>query len=144
MHIFCQKNISSPKSTVLLCYSFQLFREKTLYCQAQIWSKERGFCQNYTIVWATKINRMLFFSIFHEKNHSSHAQFLLQKRPFSKNTTLSCPYFVEKISIPSKSQCSHVILFQFFSWKTPCCSCPYVQKNGNSPTLHYMMGEKSQ
>ena len=88
--------------------------------------KKRQFCQNYTILWAKKINRMLFFPIFHEKTillmpifcqknvHSlktqcSHAHILSKKRPFSQK---------------------HSIVMSFFQIfiKNPLLLCPYLVK----------------
>ena len=45
-----------------------------------------------------------------------------------KNTLLSCPYFVERTSIFSKTLYSHVI-FLTFTWKTPCCHVYIWSKN---------------
>ena len=44
-----------------------------------------------------------------------------------KNTLLSCPYFVNKTLIFSKTQCSHVI-FCHFSWKKRPLSSPHMGK----------------
>ena len=63
---------------------------------------------------------MPFFSDFSLKIHSSYAHILSTKRPFSKNTLLSCPYFVKKHQFSKK----HGALISFFSnlsWKTHCC-----------------------
>ena len=51
---------------------------------------------------------------------------------------LSCPYFVKKKSILSKTQCSHVIFFNFL-WKIPYCHAHIWSKNVNSvkTTLYY-------
>ena len=61
-----------------------------------------------------------------------------KKRPFSKKTLLSCPYFVEKTSILSETLCSYVNFFKIFI-KNPLLSCPYLIKNINSikTTLYY-------
>ena len=58
-----------------------------------------------------KKQKNALFSDFARKSLCFH--FWLKKRPFSKNTMHSCPYFFKKTSILSKSLCSHVI-FQFF------------------------------
>ena len=64
--------------------------------------------------------------------------FQKKKRPFSKKTLLSCPYFVEKMSILSETLCSDVNFFKIFS-KNPLLSWPYLIKNVNSikTTLYY-------
>merc|ERR1711951_127726 len=66
-----------------------------------------------------------------------------KKRPFSKKTLLSCPYFVEKTSILSETLCSYVNFFKIFI-KNPLLSCPYLIKNINSIKVHYNMSQKSQ
>ena len=54
---------------------------------------------------------------------------LFQKDVHSlKNTLLSCPYFVEKTSILSKTLYSHII-FLTFKWKIPCCHAHIWSKN---------------
>ena len=68
---------------------------------------------------------MPFFPIFHEKITTLMSIFC--QKNLLKNTLFSCPYFVKKTSILSKTQCSHVILFKFFM-KNPILSCPYLLK----------------
>ena len=74
--IFCQENVHSQKKTLFSSQYFikkravsqkhyfdvifSKFSRKTLCCQAHIWSKKRQFCQNYTILWAKKVDRMPF------------------------------------------------------------------------------------
>ena len=56
-----------------------------------------------------------------------------------KITMLSCPYFVRKTSLPSKTLRSHVISFKFFI-KNPMLSWPYlVKKRTILPELHYIL-----
>ena len=109
MPIFSQKtSILSQKHGSLMSFFFFM---KTPCCHAHIWSKSQ-FCQNYTILWPKKVNRMPFFSDFSRKNHLSHAHIWSKKRPFSKkhnalmptfcpknvyslnNTVLSCHFFI--------------------------------------------------
>ena len=88
---------------------FSNFSWKTPCCHAHIWSKKRQFCQNYTILWAKKVNRMPFFSDFSRKNYCSHAHIMSTNANSLKNTLLSWPYFVKKTSMLSQTRCSHVI-----------------------------------
>ena len=83
---------------------FFYFSWKTPYCQAHIWSKTREFCQNYTILWAKKINRMPYalMRIFPKNVHSL------------RNTMLSCVYYFKKRSILPKATWSHVICFKIY------------------------------
>ena len=53
-----------------------------------------------------------------------------------KNTMLSCPYFVKKTSILSKSWFSDVIFFKFFM-KNPKLSCPYLVKKKHQFSQQY-------
>ena len=78
MPIFCQKNVHSLKNNAPMSF-FSNFSWKTPCCHAHIWSKKRQFCQNYTILWAKKVNRMPFFSDFSRKNLCSHAHILKKK-----------------------------------------------------------------
>ena len=56
-----------------------------------------------------------------------------------KNTMLSCPEFVKKTSILSKTLCSHVI----YLMKDPLVPCSYlVQKNVNSAKTRLYFGPK--
>ena len=81
--IFCQKNFHSLTNTVLSCHFFQIFHEKHPAVMPVFGQKKRQFCQNYTILWANKVNRMPFFSNFSRKNPCSHDNILSKKRPFS-------------------------------------------------------------
>ena len=154
--IFCQKKVHSLKNTLLLCpyfvkktsilsktqcshVIFFKFFMKNPCCHAHIWSKKRQFCQNYTILWAKKVNRMPFFSDFSRKNYCSHAHIMSTNAHSLKNTLLSWPYFVKKTSILSQTRCSHVIFFKFFM-KNALLSCPYFVKKTSilpKPTLYY-------
>ena len=49
-----------------------------------------------------------------------------------KNTLFSCPCFVKKTSILSKTRCSHVIFFKFFMEKSLPVMPMFSQKNVNS------------
>ena len=100
--------------------------------------KKRKFCQNYTILWAQKVNRMPFIPIFTNKYQPSCPHFLQNNVYYQKKKLLSCPYFVKKTSILSKTVCSHVT-FSIFLWKTPAVMPSFGQKNVNSvkTTLYY-------
>ena len=97
MPTYCQQNVHFLKNAVLWCHIFQFCHEKPSVSYLYL-PKERHFCSNYTIFWATNDNSMPY-PIFHEKNHCSHAHILSKRCLFSKNTLLSCPYFVKKSSI---------------------------------------------
>ena len=62
--------------------------------------------------------------------------FQKEKRPFSKNTLLSCPFFRKNVH----SLRNIVLLCQLKkTWKTPCCHAHIWSKNVNSvkTTLYY-------
>ena len=83
---------------------------------------------------------MPFFSDFSPKNHCSRAHILSKKVHSLKIKLLSCPYFVRKTSILSKTQCSHVIFFQIFHEKSHAVKPIFGQINVNSVknTLYYL------
>ena len=89
--------------------------------------KKRIFCQNYTILWAIKVNKMPFFPRFF-KNRCSHTQFILKIRLFFKEQTALKSMFCQKTFIPSKKLCSHVIFFFYLFSKNPLLSSPYLVK----------------
>ena len=125
------KNLHSPKNT-MFSYPYLIKKSSILWktqCSHVIFSiffsknqqllcpylvKKRQFCQNYTILWAKKVNRMPFFSDFPRKNNNSHAHILSTKRPFYKKHTFLMPIFCQKTSILSKTPSSQVIFFNFF------------------------------
>ena len=55
----------------------------------------RQFCQNYTILWAIKVNKIPFFPIFHEKI-DAFMNIFCKKRPFSKKYNALMPIFCQK------------------------------------------------
>ena len=60
------KNVQSLKNTALMLF-FQIFHEKLPAVKPIFGQKKRQFCQNYTILWAQKDNKMSFFPIFHKE-----------------------------------------------------------------------------
>ena len=127
MPIFCRKNVHSLKTrcTVLSCHSFQTFHQKTPCFHAQDRSKIRQFCQNYTLLWAKKVNRMPLFSEFSRKNQSSDAHILSKKRPFSKKQTALISIFRQKNAHSLKNI---VLSYHFHKsfHKKPLLSCPFL------------------
>ena len=100
---------------------------------------KRQLCQNYTLLWAQKVNNVIFFCDFSQKISALMAIFC-QKRSFSKkHTVFSCPYFAKKphcshAHILSKKRLfsqKHNALMLFFSnfhGKPPSITCPYKVK----------------
>ena len=97
---------------------FQFFyKNPILLCPYLV--KKRIFCQNYTLLWAIKVNKMPFFPRFLLKNGCSHNQFILKIQLIFKEKTALKSMFCQKTFIPSKTLCSHVIFFLVFFEKSP-------------------------
>ena len=93
-----------------LMFFFSKFFMKNSLLSCTWLVKKRKFCQNYTLLWAKKVNRMPFISDFTKKSllscpyfvknvhslktNSSHVHILSKKRPLSKNKVLSCHFFI--------------------------------------------------
>ena len=105
--------------------------------------KKRIFCQNDTILWAIKVNKMPFFPDFLLKNSCSHTQFILVIRLFFKEETALKSMFCQKTFILSKTLCSHVIFFQVFFKKSPAVKPIFGKKTSVLSKLHYILGQKS-
>ena len=131
---FCQQNVHSLKKTLLQCRYFvkktfillkmsffQIFHEKPHAGMPIFGQKNVNFVKTTINYGPKKSKGCPFVSYFFaRKNINSHAHILSKKRSFQKKTLLSCPYFVKKTFIISKTRCSHVIFFNFFM-KNPCC-----------------------
>ena len=94
---FCQKNGHSVKNTVLLCHFFKFFMTNPLLSTPYLVKKTLILSK-----WHYDIGRKRqypFFPDFSLKSNNFHAHILSEKYPLSKNTLLSCPYFVRKTSI---------------------------------------------
>ena len=126
-HIWSKKSSILSKTRCSHVIFFNFFM-KNPCCHTHIWSKKHQFCQNYTILWDKKVNRIPVLLIFHQKVTALMPDFCQKNAHSLKNTPLSCPYFIGKSSIFSKTHCSHVILVKFCMRK-PLLLCPYlVQK----------------
>ena len=64
--IFCQKNVHSLKSTVLLCHFFKIFMKNPLLSRPYL-VKKRQFSQKYIIIWPNKSIGCPFFRFFTKK-----------------------------------------------------------------------------
>ena len=58
------KNTSTTSKTICFHVIFSIFLWKSPCCHAHIYPQIREFCQNYTILWAENVNRILFIPIF--------------------------------------------------------------------------------
>ena len=124
---FIKQRPFSQKRNVLMSFFFKFpMRNPMLLCQYLV---KKLPCQDYTIWWAKKVNRMSFFFLhFSRKNQCSHAHSLSKQRPISKNTLFLCPYFIKK-----RHFCMNTVL-----------SCLFFQNlNDNSPAVMPIFGQKS-
>ena len=76
-----QKNVHSLKNTVLSCAFFSNFSWKTPVVVHTIGQK-RQFCQNNTLFWAKKVNRMPFFSYFSQKKKITALMSIICQKTF--------------------------------------------------------------
>ena len=129
IHILSEKQIFSQKQGTLMSFCFNFFM-KIPCCDFHIWFKQCQFYQNLTIFWAKKVNKIPFSPIFYKKVSAVMPIFCQKNVHSLKKPTLSCPYFVKKMSILSKTPCTYVIFWKF-SWKTPCCYPKIWSKNIN-------------
>ena len=159
LQIFSQKIVQSLKNHLFLCpyYVKKTFILTKTNCSHIIFIKLfiKNSLRSYLYlvkktsilsklhIMTKKVNRMSFFSDISRKKFALMPIYFQKKRPFSKKTLLSCPYFVEKTSILSETLCSYVNFFKIFI-KNPLLSCPYLIKNINSIKVHYNMSQKSQ
>ena len=105
--------------------------------------KKLQFWQNYIIGWAKKVNSndALFFPIFHEKITTLMPTFCQKNVHSLKNTLFSCPYFVKKTSILSKTPSSQVFFF-IFHVKPNAVMPIFGENNVNSVTTTLDYGPK--
>ena len=100
MPIFCQKNVSSLKKTVLPCYLFQIYHEKRYAVIPKSAQKNVNSVKTILSYEPKKLIGSYFFPIFNQETTLLMPIFLSKIVRSLKNTMLSCPYFVEKTSIP--------------------------------------------
>ena len=91
------------------------------------WSRNVNSVKTTVYYRPKKSGCLVFSSIFHEKITALMHIFCQKTFLSPKKITTVLPYFVKKLSILSKTQCSNVIFFQIFM-KNPLLSCPYLVK----------------
>ena len=94
------------QNTLLSCPFFSNFSWKTPCSHADDWSKKRKFCQNYTLLWGKKVNRMPFFSDFSRKISGS-CHFFHVGGVGSKAISSKCLDFYHLCM--TRGSCSHVL-----------------------------------
>ena len=106
--------------------------------------KKRQFCQNYSIFWVHKVNKIPLFSDVFQKNQRSHAHILSKNYLLSKNTLFLCPYFIKNLHSHKKTLFSAILtlFFQIFACKTSCFHTHIKSKNFNSVKTKLYYGPK--
>ena len=99
------------------------------------------FCQKNVHSLKNTMFSCHIFQFFHENPMLSSPHFVQSNVYCQKKTLLSCPYFVKKMSILSKTLCSHVI-FLIFLWKTPAFMPTFGHKDFSSITTTSCYGTK--
>ena len=124
---FVKKTSMLSKNSALISFFQKVFMiNMPLSCPCSI--KKHQFCQKYTILWASRVNRMPFFPIFLEKIAVLKPIFRQRNVNLLKITLPSYPNFVKKTSIFSKKLCYHVIFFKLVT-KNPLLPFPYLLRN---------------
>ena len=133
----------------------QIFREKLSAAKPIFGPKNVNSVKTTLYFGLQKPKDALLFPFF-TKNNCSFTHILSKNVHSLKNTLFSCPCFVKKTSVPSKTQCSHfhilsknvslsktqcfhVMLSKFFM-KNPLLSCPYLIKKATILSkLHFFL-----
>ena len=131
MPIFRQKHVHYLKSTMLSCHLFQFFHEKPLLSYPYL-VKKHQFCQNYTILWDKKVNRIPVLLIFHQKITALMPDFCLKNAHSLKNTSALMPIFYRKIVNFLKNTLLPCNFSQILHEKTPAVMPIFGPKNVNS------------
>ena len=141
MPIFSQKNVRSLKKNCSYVVFFLILHEKPPAAMP-ILGSNKVISVKITLYIMGQIGQQdVRFFRFLIKNNCCYVHILSTKRLFSKNTTLSCPYFVKKYQF-SKKKCSHIFFFKFIM-KNLLLSYPYlVKKNVNSVKITPPYGPK--
>ena len=105
----------------MLSYHFiSFFHEKPLAVIPIFGPKKSQFCENYTILWAKKVTRMPFFSLFFTKKSMLSCPYFVKTRPFSKKHTTFVSIFCRKNVHTLTNTVLDVICIEFFM-KRLCC-----------------------
>ena len=136
----------SLKDTMLSCHLFQIFHEKPPAAMSISGQKKSQFCQNYTILWAKKVNKMPFFFFpISRKIRCSHV-YILSKYVHSLKTHCTHAYILP-IKRPFAQKYNSLMSFlSKFWWKTPCCHALIWSKKRQfcqNYTILCIMGQKS-
>ena len=131
MPIFCQKtsNLTKTLCSHIIFFEFSM-KNPLLPCPYLV--EKSKFCQNYTILWQKKVNRMPFSSDFSRKNYCPNAHVVSKRRPFSKKHIALMPIFCQKNVSSFKNTVLPYYFFQIFHKKPYAVMPKSAQKNVNS------------
>ena len=103
--------------------------------------KKRYFCENYTLFWGKRINRIPIFSLCQEKFNALIPIFS-KNSPFCEKHVNLMPLFCRKNVHSLKTRYSRFIQFKFFMRKPPFFMHKIGQKNVNSVKITLYYGPK--
>ena len=118
MPIFCQKNVSSFKNTVLPYYFFQIFHKKPYAVMPKSAQKNVNSVKITLSSWPKKSIGSSFFPIFHQKTNLLIPIFV-KKCPFSKKTRCSHAHILSKKPTFSQNHSALLSFFTFFFMNPP-------------------------
>ena len=105
-HSLSKKRPLSQKHNAFMS-SFSFFHEKPLLSCPYLVQKKHWFCQNYTILWDKKVNRIPFLLIFYQKITALMPTFC-QKNAYSLKTPRSNAHILSKNRPFSQKHVAHM------------------------------------
>ena len=140
--ICCKKNVHSLKKQCSHVIFFKFcMKNALLSCTWLV--KKRQVCQNYTLLCAKKVNRMIFFPIFSKKNNCSHAPIFCQKMSILLKNISYVHILSKKCSFSQKHSALMSYFFKIFHKKPPTVMPKLCQKTSILSKLHYFIGHES-
>ena len=143
MPTFCQKTSILSKNRALMSFFQKVFMiNMPLSCPCSV--KKHQFCQKYTILWASRVNRMPFFPIFLEKIAVLKPIFRQRNVNLLKITLPSYPNFVKKNVNFLKKTVLSCHFFQIGHKKSRAAMPVFDKKLSILLKLHQLMGQNRQ
>ena len=139
MPIYFQKKVNSLKNILLLCPYKRPFSQKhgALMSFFQIFHEKAPAVM--PILGQKNVNSIKT-TLYYGPRKSIGCFFFFKNVHSLINKPLSCPYFVQKTSMLSKTRCSHVIFFQICHEKPSAVMHIFGQKTSILSKLYYIMG----
>ena len=143
MPIFGQKNVNPVKYHILWANFFKYNIQNPLLSRSYLVKNNVNSVKTTVYYGPKKSIGIPFFSILNKKMTALMPIFCPKNDKFLNNPLLSCPYFVKKTYILSKTRL-HVIFFQNFHEKCLPVMSIFGPKMSILSKLNYIMGQKSQ